>query len=68
MAISRCGLLITGKYSTFSAWGAYLGNVLTIFSDLDYGRILPDTRREIRLGDAVEVPKSFLKLFKETLR
>ena len=64
VAISRCGLLIAGKYSTFSAWGAYLGNVPSIFSAIDYGRVLPDSSMDLRLGESCEVPMEFLEMIK----
>lgn len=67
VAISRCGMLVAGKYSTFSAWGAYLGNVPSVFSEIDYGRVLPDSQFDIRLGDSTEVPAYFLKYIKEAL-
>ena len=41
VAISKCRLLI-GSDSTFSGWGAFLGNVPCVFAHLHYGKILPE--------------------------
>lgn len=60
VAISRCSVLIAGKYSTFSSWGAYLGNVPSIFQEIDYGRVVP-SGLELRLGQSTDIPDSFLK-------
>lgn len=59
-AISRCSMLVAGKYSTFSAWGAYLGNVPSVFQEIDYGRVVPNGL-EVRLGQSTDIPESFLK-------
>lgn len=64
VAISRCGLLVAGKYSTFSAWGAYLGNVPSIFQEIDYGRVVPNGL-EVRLGQSTDIPDRFLNRMKE---
>lgn len=65
VAISRCGMLIAGKYSTFSAWGAYLGDVPSIFQEIDYGRVLHDNRADVRLGDITDIPQSFIRIVRE---
>ena len=65
VAISRCGMLIAGKYSTFSAWGAFLGKVPSIFSAIDYGRVVPDGEDDVRLGESTIVPQGFLQKIKE---
>ena len=44
VAISRCRFLI-GSDSTFSGWGAFLGNVPCAFAHLHYGRPLEDRGR-----------------------
>ena len=67
VAISRCGMLIAGKYSTFSAWGAYLGNVPSVFSSIDYGRVLPDSRFDIRLGENTQLPLEFIRYVKKKI-
>lgn len=46
LAISRCCYLI-GSDSTFSGWGAYLGQVPCIFFRKHYGPILKDGSKEI---------------------
>lgn len=60
VAISRCGLMV-GSHSTFSGWGAYLGQVPCIFSQLAYGRVLVDESRFCLLGSSTEVPEIFWK-------
>lgn len=68
VAISRCGMLVAGKYSTFSAWGAFLGNVPSIFSAIDYGRVLPSQELDVRLGESCVVPEAFLERVKGLLK
>ncbi len=60
VAISRCGLLIAGKYSTFATWGAYLGNVPLVFSKIDHDRVIPNSKHELAMGDECVVPLEFL--------
>ena len=67
VAISRCGMLIAGKYSTFSAWGAFLGKVPSIFSAIEYGRVVPDGGYDVRLGESTMVPEGFLQKIKRRL-
>lgn len=45
-AISKCCYLI-GSDSTFSGWGAFLGQVPCVFYRKHYGRVLKDQSREI---------------------
>ena len=45
VAISRCKLLV-GSDSTFSGWGAFLGDIPGIFAHVHYGRILENRNRE----------------------
>lgn len=46
LAISKCCYLI-GSDSTFSGWGAYLGQVPCVFYRKHYGRVLKDSTSEI---------------------
>lgn len=46
IAISKCNLLI-GSDSTFSGWGAYLGQVPSIFAKKHYGQILTNKENEL---------------------
>lgn len=63
IAISRCSMLI-GSDSTFSGWGAFLGNVPCMFAHLHYGYPLKDYEKVIISKDAAErrgwVDKEFL--------
>lgn len=45
-AISKCCYLI-GSDSTFSGWGAFLGQVPCVFYRKHYGRVLQDSSKEI---------------------
>lgn len=45
-AISKCQYLI-GSDSTFSGWGAFLGQIPCVFYRKHYGRVLKDQRLEI---------------------
>lgn len=58
VAISRCGLLIAGSYSTFATWGAFLGQVPCVLPSIDYGRILCDSSMDARIGSATQIPES----------
>ena len=49
-AISRCRYLI-GSDSTFSGWGAFLGQVPCVFFRKHYGKVLRDEANE-RVEDA----------------
>lgn len=57
VAISRCGMLIGGSYSTFATWGAFLGQLPSIFPDIDYGRIVKDTTIDCRIGNSTHLPE-----------
>lgn len=46
LAISRCCFLV-GSDSTFSGWGAYLGQVPCVFYRKHYGRVLRNSSKEI---------------------
>ena len=46
IAISRCEYLI-GSDSTFSGWGAYLGQIPCVFYRKHFGRVLKDESKEI---------------------
>ena len=53
IAISRCRFLI-GSDSTFSGWGAFLGNVHCLFAHLHYGRPLFDSDKVLVTNDIGE--------------
>lgn len=57
-AISKCKLLI-GSDSTFSAWGAFLGNVPIIFSKRHFPTVYDGRQLEVVLGESMEIPSSF---------
>lgn len=64
IAISRCGLLI-GSDSTFSSWGAFLGQVPCVFEKLHFAidgdtAILKDSRLSKILGDNIDIPEEIL--------
>lgn len=50
IAISRCQFLL-GSDSTFSGWGAYLGQVPSIFAKKHFGRILENEMNEIIVSE-----------------
>lgn len=63
IAISRCNLLI-GSDSTFSGWGAYLGQIPSIFPHLHYsngGSMLEVAEKLKVLDGSDEFPDEFLK-------
>lgn len=62
IAISRCGLLI-GSDSTFSGWGAFLGNVPCVFARVHYGKPLADESRMCIAEDASAIPETFFTYF-----
>lgn len=68
VAISRCGMLVAGKNSTFSAWSAYIGNVPSIFAGLEFGRVVPDRDLEINLRDGSGVSEPFLRRMTKRLK
>lgn len=57
VAISRCGMLIGGSYSTFATWGAFLGQIPSVFPFIDYGRIIKDTSIDCRVGNSTHLPE-----------
>lgn len=63
VAISRCGFII-GSDSTFSGWGAFLGQVPCVYSHLHYsngGIMLKDETMVSILGKDTEVPIKLLR-------
>lgn len=56
LAISRCKMLI-GSDSTFSGWGAFLGDVPCMFAHLHYGRPLQDHGKVLISVDKEELKK-----------
>ena len=54
VAISRSKLLI-GSDSTFSGWGAFLGNVPCVFAHVHYGGMLEDGARMLISADSAEI-------------
>lgn len=57
-AISKCKLLIASD-STFSAWGAFLGNVPIIFSKRHFPPVFGGHQLEGVLHDSTEIPQEF---------
>lgn len=63
VAISRCALLI-GSDSTFSGWGAYLGQIPSVFPHLHYsdgGIMLKDKSKIAILNESEDFPDAFVK-------
>lgn len=63
IAISRCGFLI-GSDSTFSGWGAYLGQVASVFPHLHYsagGGMLTDPQRIRILTNRTDFPDEMVR-------
>lgn len=58
-ALSRCKLII-GSDSTFSGWGAFLGQVPIIYPNCHYGNVLINRENQLILKDDI-IPDSFLK-------
>ena len=54
VAISRSRLLI-GSDSTFSGWGAFLGDVPCIFAHVHYGRVFEDAAKTVISNDIAEI-------------
>lgn len=65
VAISRCGLLIAGMHSTFSAWGAFMGDVPSIFNDIDFGRVITSSELDCRARNPDAISDFFLMQLKE---
>ena len=63
IAISRCKLLVASD-STFSAWGAFLGNVPLVFNRRHFPPVLGDANKEFVLGDKTDIPESLKLLIK----
>jgi hypothetical protein len=59
LALSKCNLII-GSDSTFSGWGAFLGQVPVIFPKCHFGNVLVNKERQIILNNSDTIPKSFL--------
>lgn len=56
IAISRCKLLIASD-STFSAWGAFLGNVHVVFNRRHFPSVFGDVNKEFVLGNKTDIPE-----------
>lgn len=63
IAISRCGFLI-GSDSTFSCWGAFLGNVPAVFNHLIDCPPHQDTEMYAVIDEDGSLPKKFVELIK----
>lgn len=57
VAISKCKMLIASD-STFSAWGAFLGNVPIIFSRRHFPPVYNDSKKEFVLGSDCSLPEN----------
>ena len=61
--ISKCKVLIASD-STFSAWGAFLGNVPIIFNRRHFPPVYPaDSEAECVVGNETSLPVNFAKYF-----
>lgn len=60
IALSKCNLIVASN-STFSAIGAFLGQVPVIFPHRHFGPVHSDEKKELVLGDSNEIPQNFLK-------
>ncbi len=60
-AISKCKLLIASD-STFSAWGAFLGNVPIIFNRRHFPSVFSGNVLESVVGDSKVIPDNFASL------
>lgn len=63
-AISKCKLLI-GSDSTFSAWGAFLGQKPIIFNRRHFPPVYNKKDMECIVGDTVKIPSNFIKYITE---
>lgn len=63
IALSRCQLII-GSDSTFSGWGAFLGQVPVIFPRRHFGPVLLNPKYDLDLGQSVKFPQQFLDCIK----
>ena len=59
-ALSKCQLII-GSDSSFSAWGAFLGQVPIIFRKFQFGNILKNTENQLIVRDGENIPNNFLE-------
>lgn len=66
LALSKCKLII-GSHSTFSGWGAFLGQVPTVFSKRQFGNVLADQNFEFVLGDNYKCPQRLINLMNNKL-
>ncbi len=65
-AISSCRALV-GSMSTFSDWGAFLGQIPVILpKPPQFGRFLKDPANEFIFADAREVPAGFIRFVSNT--
>lgn len=62
-AMSKCKLVIASD-STFSAWGAFMGQKPIIFSKRHFPPVYNGDVSEYVLGDETELPEEMKKLFK----
>lgn len=62
-AISKCKLLIASD-STFSAWGAFLGNVPILFSKRHFPPVFGGRQFEKVLDDSTDIPQDFYPIIR----
>lgn len=63
-AISKSKLVIASD-STFSAWGAFIGNKPIIFSKRHFPPVYKDDSLEAVLGEEITIPEKFKKLISD---
>ena len=63
-AISRCRFVIASD-STFSAWGAFLGQIPILFNRRHFPPVYCDDILEVVLGDSINIPDEFYSLLKQ---
>ncbi len=63
-AISCCKWVIASD-STFSAWGAFMGQRPIIFNKCHFKRVYRGNIPEVVLGDSTKLPKPFIELLKQ---
>jgi hypothetical protein len=61
-ALSLCKVVVASD-STFSAWGAFLGQVPLIFNRCHFGNVYGGRVPEAILGDSTELPPEFKQIF-----
>lgn len=64
LAISKCKLLIASN-STFSAWGAWLGKVPTVFYKRSFPPLYDDGTPEIEMPTSTNLPDWVISLLKK---